>query len=593
MSKTTIITFLLVALCLGAFAKESVEELQQQVKRNEQSGDMLNLSESLNMLGYALWEAQSYEKAIEVFNRSIAINMKMGNQHAAMVILTNIGLAYADLGQYETALLSFRKSMNIRRDLNDKTLVASGLLNIANVLQKLQRYQESVDNASQALELSKELNEVKLMKKCYSVLAEGYQKMGDSKKSMEYFSLYASVQSLIQKQETSEQQKKSQEMVSAAKGEVKKIEQEKSKREKELRLASQTLSETKWLTMKQKRALSTKEQLLNQQKAVIIQRNVFLVYSIIALSLLFIVALLIFVGYRMKRRSSLVLEQQNKEIVEQQEIIKKKNLDIMKSINYAQRIQHSMLPTIEELRQYLPESFVYFRPRDVVSGDFYWFTPTSNKSFVFTNNTHEVDPEEEILLAAVDCTGHGVPGAFMSMIGFNLLDEIVSVGVADPNEILDSLNLGIKNLLNQEHTDNKDGMDIAMCRINKQLKTVYFSGAKNPLVYVKNGQLFEVKGDKFPIGGQIIRSRQPFALQSVSYDDAPVMFYIFSDGYQDQFGGKDGFKFMSKRFRELLLSISDKPAEEQADILEKTRSEWMGNEHKPIDDALVIGFRLA
>lgn len=581
--------FSLLHICVRS---QSLDAYYDKVKQSEERGDNVAIAESLNSLGHALWNGGKLEKAVEVFNRSVAANLTLGNTNAIMVSYSNIGMIYTDMGQYESSLLYFRKSLGIRREFKDKSLVASCLINISTVLQNLERYDESVENALEALESSKEVNEVKMIMRCYGLLAENYEKLGNQQKSMEYFTLYSSLQGYIHKKEISEEKKKSQEQVKEAKVELEKIEKEKTSKEYALRYATQSLSETRKLTMKQKKALNVKELMLREQEKTLRQRNMTIVVSFVAIVLIGLITIMVFFGYRMKKKSSEVLSAQNKEITLQQEIIKKKNLDIMKSINYAQRIQQSMLPNADELRELMPESFIYFRPRDVVSGDFYWFTLSNNKEFIFKETKPVPVGDDSFLVAAVDCTGHGVPGAFMSMIGYNLLDEIVSVGIVEPNEVLDALHLGIKNLLNQEHTDNKDGMDIALCKVYRKEKKITYSGAKNPLVYIKNGELFEIRGDKFPIGGHSIKVRQPFVLNELSYADSPVMCYIFTDGYQDQFGGVDGGKFMSKNFKELLLRIHKMPVEEQERMLEKTRAEWMGEEHKPIDDTLVIGFRL-
>jgi serine phosphatase RsbU (regulator of sigma subunit) len=234
-----------------------------------------------------------------------------------------------------------------------------------------------------------------------------------------------------------------------------------------------------------------------------------------------------------------------------------------------------MLPNIVNIQKALPESFVYFRPRDIVSGDFYFF--------------HHFEEEQKTVLAAVDCTGHGVPGAFMSMIGNENLSRIIGENhVTSPAAILNQLNKGITTALHKDETNIHDGMDVALVCIDKKAKTLTFAGAKNPIFYIQNNKLEVIKGDKMPIGGSEREHTKDFSEHVIDIS-TPTTFYIFSDGFQDQFGGEKGRKFMVKNFRELLFDIHTKDTAEQKQILYQTFKDWIGNEHKPIDDVLVIG----
>ncbi len=278
---------------------------------------------------------------------------------------------------------------------------------------------------------------------------------------------------------------------------------------------------------------------------------------------------------------SRLLEQKNQDIEEQKLLIEKKNQDITSSINYAKRIQDAMLPTVAEVRACLKDSFIFFRPRDIISGDFYWFTH-------FNHPTEG----EKIVIAAVDCTGHGVPGAFMSMIGNELLNEIVNlVGETDPGQILSKLHKGVRKDLRQYENDNRDGMDMAICVIDRAKKTLDFAGAKNPLIYVQGGEFHQIRGDKFPIGGrQQKQNHRQFTTHRISFQQ-PTTFYIYTDGYQDQFGGPENKKFNTSRFRSLLYNIHFLPMHEQREVLETTFRDWT-DDKRQIDDVLVVGFSL-
>ncbi|HAN79370.1 MAG TPA: hypothetical protein DCQ31_17185 [Bacteroidales bacterium] len=260
------------------------------------------------------------------------------------------------------------------------------------------------------------------------------------------------------------------------------------------------------------------------------------------------------------------------------EEIDRQNRNITDSIHYASRIQNAILPTNAYIKKHLPESFVLFRPKDIVSGDFYWMIEKNNK----------------VMIAAVDCTGHGVPGAFMSIVGNNELNNAVNIhGAQNSNIILDFLNQGVTNLLGQSKSSKiavRDGMDLALCVIDKATHTLEFTGAFNPLFQITGSELIVHSPDKNAIGNFIEDVIEPFTVTKINYTPGDK-FYLFSDGYVDQFGGPKDRKFMTKNFKELLLTIHEKEMEAQRDILNQSLDDWKGHWNQ-IDDVLVIGFKL-
>lgn len=263
------------------------------------------------------------------------------------------------------------------------------------------------------------------------------------------------------------------------------------------------------------------------------------------------------------------------ELKKAHDAISKKNKEILASISYAQRIQQAILPPLSEIRKKLPQSFILFKPRDIVSGDFYWFKET----------------EEHIFIAAIDCTGHGVPGAFMSMIGNELLHKVISdYHITPVAQVLDAMNLNIRQALKQKDTHNSDGMEMGLVSIHKKDKVMEFAGARSPIIYIQNNELFHIKGDNMPIGGIKLKRKKHFTPHLISLESSTT-FYLFSDGYQDQFGGENSRQFMITRFRELLFEIHQHPIEEQEKALEKSLAEWMQDERQ-IDDILVIGVKI-
>lgn len=265
----------------------------------------------------------------------------------------------------------------------------------------------------------------------------------------------------------------------------------------------------------------------------------------------------------------------------QKKEIEIKSIEVQHSITYAERIQHAILPKENEIKQHLPDSFVFLKPRNVVSGDFHWFT---TKRDAFGNQL--------LIIAAVDCTGHGVPGAFMSMIGHELLREIVEIiGITDADKILNKLHKMVRRELNQEETGNRDGMDISLCVLDFSRAKLDFAGAKNSLVYLRGNELFEVKGDNQSIGGIQREDERIFTKHTIPLDpEEETSFYLFSDGFQDQFGGTRRRKFTSRRFREFLSSIHQEPIAQQEKLMQNMLEDWMG-ELPQVDDILVMGFR--
>lgn len=280
--------------------------------------------------------------------------------------------------------------------------------------------------------------------------------------------------------------------------------------------------------------------------------------------------------------SERVLEQKvverTAEVVKQKEEIELQNdkiselyTEVTDSIKYAKRLQEAILPPDDFVQEVLPNSFVLYKPKDIVSGDFYWIEQKNGKTY----------------MAAVDCTGHGVPGAFMSIVGFNALNNALS-RVDSPAEILDELNKEVSNTLHRDiGNETRDGMDIAVCCIDFNKKELQYAGAFNPLYIVRNNQVEQIKADKYAIGSFFDSKDKKYTNHNVAIQEGDA-FYIFSDGYADQFGGPKGKKFMYKRFRDLLLEVNILPISNQKDTLDKKVEDWKGKLEQ-VDDILVLG----
>jgi len=263
------------------------------------------------------------------------------------------------------------------------------------------------------------------------------------------------------------------------------------------------------------------------------------------------------------------------EVMQQKELVEIKNKEITESVIYAKRIQAAILPDIKLMYRHLEQSFVLYIPKDIVSGDFYGF----------------VHKEDKIIIAAADCTGHGVAGAFMSVIGSSMFNQIINEkNITQPAAILDALNDGIIDSLPQKESDSNDGMDVSILAFDLNKRTVDFAGANRPMWLIRNGELLTYKPNKFPIGGMQIIHEEKFSQHHIQLQPNDTI-YIFSDGYADQFGGEHGKKLMTKRFKEILVSIQHLSMLQQQLHLKRLFEKWKG-QHSQVDDVLVIGIKI-
>ncbi|MBK8845863.1 MAG: SpoIIE family protein phosphatase [Bacteroidetes bacterium] len=276
-----------------------------------------------------------------------------------------------------------------------------------------------------------------------------------------------------------------------------------------------------------------------------------------------------------KANLEVMVEQRTQEVILQKNVIENKNREITESLVYAKHIQSAILPDLKTIQQSLPQSFIFYLPKDIVSGDFYEFAICENK----------------IIIAMADCTGHGVAGAFMSMIGSSLFNQIVSEKrISNPAQILNLMNEGVVNALKQRETESHEGMDVALCTFDMQNLKMEFAGANRPLLLVRNGELMVLPANKVPIGGMHVAGHKTFTLHECDLHTGD-MIYLFSDGYADQFGGERGKKLMTRKLKEILVEISVLPVMEQQSYLHHKFKDWKGN-HEQVDDVLIVGIKI-
>ena len=587
-----LLAFLGILLVPYLLAQENIQQkifdYESQIQKYKQTGNISELANCQGKLGYLYWENGNTKKAIDLFQEAIQHNEALGNQNAIRIYASNIGLMYSDKGEYEKALPYFNQSLRINQKLKKRSDLAADYFNLSNALQGLKQYEESNANLLKALPVFQELNDIKAMRTCYVALSDNYDRLGRKDKAKESTDLAALLGKQLQKDELKKFENRTREAEATSYAKERELINTKDTLKEVIQVSTEKQIEIDLLS-KARELDSLKHEArelesANREKQ---RRNVIISLGFI-LAVIGIFSILIFRQLNAKKKANKLLEQRNKQIVEQKKelelqhtIVSNQKKNITDSIYYAQRIQQAILPTPSELETAFPEHFVLYKPRDIVSGDFYWLT----------------QKDEIIIIAVADCTGHGVPGAFMSMLGVAFLNEIVgNIGInkhirsLHASDILNQLREHFIHSLHQtgDPEEPKDGMEISLCIIDLADRNIEYAGAHNPVYIIRNKELIKLEPDKMPIG--ISPNRQSFTHKELSlqHDD---MIYMFSDGYYDQFGGPQGFKFFSENFRKLLLEIGHLPAKDQLGVLEHTIEKWRGQRDQ-IDDMLVIGLRI-
>jgi len=599
-----IIFFLFVSFghlpCQQATNKLSEGDLETMIDNYLAEGKEIDAARCYIKLAYLYWEKEDVSKAANAFTEALTINEKSGNMNAIRNIHSNLGLLYLSASNYKNSIAHFQKSIKSHAKTSKKVDMISDMVNLGQAYSGAGNYKKAADTYLEALQIAKEMEHIKLMKTCYGLLAEVYEKMGETGKSFDYYDKYATIQKHLQQQEID----KMEDITNLAREET-------HMKDLALRKTEKTLREIEIIRKQQQMEIELLNKEKQLQKMVIrekearqkamktrLQNEIIIRNSVIGLVffLLIIVGLLIF-GFRQKQNDNRKLASQNNEILAQRDEIDMKNKKITQSITYAKRIQTALIPEMDSLEGYFSDHFIFFKPRDIVSGDFYWYAFLDENDNV-VRHLHNKKNEKNLalekynlLIAAVDCTGHGVPGAFMSMIGINQLNEIINHGITRPDLVLKELHNRVRNSLKQEETENRDGMEISICKIMKKKGVMEFAGAGSPLVHFENGNYMMVKGDIFPVGGYLLPGQKiTFNLKTVTLSPTGT-YYLFSDGFRDQLGGDGGSKYMIRKFKGFLQQIHDKPMRAQQQELENELDKWKGS-YPQVDDILIMGFKM-
>ena len=578
--------------------KLSLEYQLKSFKIREELNDKDGISACYNNIGIIYMDLQEYEKALDYQLKSLKLKQELGDKKGISSNLGNIGAIYYQQGNYPLAMEYQQKAFEIRKDLNNKKGIAMSFIDIGNIYEKESKYEDAVQSQLNAVKTAKEVGYKVALKGAYMSLSSVYEKLNNTKDALEYYKLFTAVKDsifnkensskLIEMQTKFDTDRKEKEIALLTKGreiqslqaiqqqfELENQKFETARRRREIEFKGNELQSERLKNEAKNKEIKIQEAEVKNQK---MMRN--FVAGGLFIACLF--AFVLFVGIRQKHKANKNLEHKNNEIAEAYKIIEisrdqiaEKNKNITDSINYAKRIQQAILPSKEEMNKTLKEYFILYKPKDIVSGDFYFYA----------------ERNEKIIVAVADCTGHGVPGAFMSMIGNDILNQIIMEnGITRPSEILNHLNKGVKRALKQESVNSEtiDGMDIAICSIDIKSRKVEFSGAMRPLFY-SSYEVYKVAGDNASIGGYTEEDYQ-FTNHDLNLNSGDRI-YIFSDGYVDQFGGEKGKKFMTKNLKNLLENITKKNMDEQHQILNQTLNDWT-KETEQVDDILVMGIKL-
>lgn len=512
----------------------------------EEIGDKKGIATSLNNIGLIYHDQNNYEKALDYYSRCLIIKEEIGDKKSIATSLNNIGSFYNDQGNYIEALNNLTRSLKIREEIGDKKGIATSLNDIGILYRNKGDYTQAIVYGSKSLDLAREMGTALELTHAANALFETYKKDNQSTKALVMHELYIEMRDSL----NSESNRK-----------------EVIRQEYKYQYEKQAIADS----IKNQELQKVKDAQLAAQRAENKQQKLksYFLYSGLFVTLLF--GGFIFNRFRITSRQKGIIENQKEQVDLAFGELAEKNKEILDSINYAKRIQSAILPPDKLIKEHLPESFVLYKPKDIVAGDFYWLEQKHNN----------------VLFAAADCTGHGVPGAMVSVICNNGLNRSVrEYNLTDPGQILDKTRELVIQEFEKSEGEVRDGMDIALCSLSDN--KLNYAGAYNPLWIIRNNEVLETRANKQPIGKY--DPLLPFTTHTVDLIAGDTI-YIFSDGYVDQFGGPKGKKLKARAFRELLLSIQNESMKTQKQLIDDAFEKWRGDEDQ-IDDVVVIGVRV-
>lgn len=567
--------------------KEALEQFLDALKRSdalqdkkgEQVGDSLVIQINNSIANnYCLQERR--EEGLVYFRKALEMARKNGLKKFEAVILGNIGNVYYyksydfskdvwDTAGLNTALNYYSEAIKLHQASGDTERMISPMTNFALVLIQVEKINEALDTLMRLKAICERRGDISNLVYINSNIAQAYLNSGNMAEAFKFYDITMALADSVKDMNSIMNVHAMLSVAYAGNGNYKEA-YENYMKYAVLRDSMLNVENTRSVSeMQAKYETEKKEKQLEFQSVQLKEKQILIYAASFGCLLMLLLALVIFRGYRQKKRS-------NEIIALQKTIVEEKNKNITDSILYASMIQGSILPEQEVFYRIFPDSFIFYRPKDIVSGDFYWLS----------------EKNENILLAVADCTGHGVPGAMMSMVGSSLLHQIVNEKtINNPSEVLAELDKQINRSLKQKGTDgeNREGMDICFIDINRKNNLLKFAGANRSLYFLRDGKLEEMEGSRYPVGS-VIEKPKIFSLKEIQLKKGDCI-YLTTDGMADQFGEKTNKKFMTRRFKEALLAIHDQAMQRQKTELSRIIDDWRGN-YEQIDDICVVGIRV-
>ena len=557
----------------------ALDYFHQSLQIQEQIGDKSGQSYSLNNIGYIYSSQKQFLRALECYIKSYKLQKELNDKHGQAQSLSNIGNVYDRSKSLKKALYYYFKGLNLRKEIRDKQGIGYSLQNIGTVYFNQENYFSALFYFTKSLEIRREINDVQGISyalcnlgKVYLAekntdLAEKYslealdmaQKMGYP----ENISLAATVLEDIYLKD--EKYNKAHEMLKLSVKMRDSISNDETKKSTVRKQLQYEFEKREVIS----RAEQEKRELTYQATSK--QQRIIIIASIVGLILCIFFGIFIYNRFKVTQKQNVIIHEQKKVVEEQKQIVETHQKEMVDSINYAKRIQYALLAHEDLLNKNLPSHFVLFKPKDIVSGDFYWAT----------------EHEDNFYLAVCDSTGHGVPGAFMSLLSIGFLSEAIKEkNIKDPNQVFDYVR---KRLIESITNENqKDGFDGILLRFNKSANTITYSASNNHPVVISNKIIQHLDCDKMPVGKG--EKSEPFTLYNMIVSKGDSI-YLYTDGYADQFGGPKGKKFKYKPLNDLLTSINQSSLDKQKEVLESTFTSWQGDLEQ-VDDVLVVGIKV-
>ncbi|MGP8217298.1 MAG: tetratricopeptide repeat protein [Bacteroidia bacterium] len=549
---------------------EALKNQLQSLKIARENGDKLSMGEAYMSTGNIYFDMGNYPEALKNQLQGLRIYLEIGNKQGMDIAYGNIGSTYYKTGNYTEALKNQLQGLQMSREIGDNTGRGFAYGNIGNILTQMKKYRAAKQYLDSAMSLSKSIGEKELIKGAYNYWSIYDSATGNYKTALSDYKTYIIYRDSLKNKETDKKILGSQmtfdfeRKADSAKAEEDKrnvIHEAAARKQEVIMYASfggltlalifvAIIFRSLSITRRQKNLIEKQKTVVEQQKTLVEQQKE-------------------------------LVEEKNKIVEEQKKIVEEKNKDILDSINYAKRLQDAILPPLKMIEQYLPESFVLYKPKDIVAGDFYWMERT----------------ESTIFVAAADCTGHGVPGAMVSVVCSNALNRTVKeFKITEPGKILDKVRELVLETFEKSENDVQDGMDISLTSLTPSEGgiQIQWAGAFNSLWYIQDGIMKELPADKQPIG----KADNPKPFTTHAFTLKPPLegreagtLYLFTDGYADQFGGPKEKKFKYKQLQQLIMDNCKLTMQEQKQNLEQTLDNWKGNLEQ-VDDVLIIGIRV-